>query len=342
MKTKILLLTTFLFFGKIVLCQTTMSLSKPLKSFKTSTPEVDPLKLSLLIKGVPINGTSREKNKNSFDSLLIDSSLLTLDFQQQKIFDSYFSDYMTDGNLSESDMDSINQADYINRLNQTDPIKLLAVGGISNLEELSTSFGNLSVGLLFRLSKYKKYRNTNFIDPHFLYFLFNTKTATSPDSNSVQKSLLFPELAKRDFVLGYYWELQKNDWYIAPSFEFSLNKYLDSSSKKVFVTQNILIGSRISKRYTVTSKDIDVGFEIFPSFNITHTDSKYNIEYRNLLGEPKMPNTLYVAGLKAAVQVKNLNLFCNMKYVLGDKVNELTSTELKRFVYTIGTAITLF
>ena len=124
----------------------------------------------------------------------------------------------------------------VDTLNQSSNVAFIATGGINNLENIKQSYGHLGIGLLFRLSKYKLTKN-NWIDPHFVYVIFNAKTATSPDSNSILKTFLFPELNKRDFVLGYFWEFRRNDWSIAPNFEVSLNRNTDSSNTKTFLSQ---------------------------------------------------------------------------------------------------------
>jgi hypothetical protein len=89
-------------------------------------------------------------------------------------------------------------------LNHSSPVTPIVTGGLANLENSKKSYGSLSFGLQYRLSKYKITKK-KWIDPQYIYVIFSSKTATSPDSSVIQKTFMFPELNKRDFVLGYFW-----------------------------------------------------------------------------------------------------------------------------------------
>ncbi len=80
------------------------------------------------------------------------------------------------------DDEKIELENRIIELNKSNAVRPLATGGISNLENSSQSYGSLSVGLQFRLTKYKLIGKKNWIDPQFITVLYSEKTATSPDS----------------------------------------------------------------------------------------------------------------------------------------------------------------
>ena len=227
----------------------------------------------------------------------------------------------------------------IDTLNSTPPVKILASGGLSNLENIKQAYGSLSLGLLFRLSKYKAGIN-GWIDPIYAYVMFNTKSATSPDSSSIQKTFLFPELNKRDFVIGFYRECSKNGWNIAPLFEFSLNRFNDTSNKKTFVSQCFLGGVRMNKSFQLSNPNITTFLQVLPYFSLINVDPKYSEDFRFLTKEPNNHGTYYSLGLQTSIQAENLILFCNMKYILN-KSNGIQSPDLVRFVYTVGTQLTL-
>jgi hypothetical protein len=226
----------------------------------------------------------------------------------------------------------------VNQLNSSPPIKPIITAGLANLENTSQSYGNLSIGLLFRLSKYKVGKR-NWIDPHFLYTMFSARTATSPDSSSIQKTFMFPELNKRDFVLGYFFEKISGDWSFAPTFEFSFNKFSDTSNSKNFVSQSFITGLRIQKALTTTST-INSFVALYPYYSLITVEKKYSIDYRDLIGEPQMPSTFHSFGLHVSAQATNAILFCNMKYIFG-RSSIIKSPDLKTFIYTIGTQVAL-
>lgn len=225
----------------------------------------------------------------------------------------------------------------IDTLNKTSELTPLFTAGISNLEDTKQAYGSLSLGLQFRLSKYKINKN-KWIDPHFLYLIFSAKTASSPDSSSIQKTLLFPELNKRDFVLGYFWQCLKNDWAVSPTFEFSLNKFSDTSNSKSFVSQSFTTGVRVQKSFNFDN--INSFVSLFPYYSLITVDKKFSEDYKDLTGETKIPSSFHSLGLNVSAQFPNAILFCNMKYILN-KEGELKSRDLKRFVYTIGTLLSL-
>lgn len=222
-------------------------------------------------------------------------------------------------------------------LNKTRKVTLIGLGGVSNLENSKKTYGNLTGGVMYRLSRYKVIKN-NWIDPHYVYLLFGLKSASSSDSASLQKTFLFPELNKRDFVLGYFMNFQKNDWTIAPTFEFSINRLTDSANTKTFVSQGFSIGVKIQKE--LTDGNLRSFLAFYPYYSLITVDKKYFDDYKALTKEPDIPSTFHAIGLHVSGQLTNGILFCNMKYILN-KEGAIKSADLKRFVYTVGTLLNL-
>jgi hypothetical protein len=234
-------------------------------------------------------------------------------------------------------VDRLELIQIVKKLNESNSFTPVVTAGVSNLENSKQTYGSLSFGLQFRLSKYKLTKN-NWIDPHFLYLIFSAKTASSPDSSSIQKTFMFPELNKRDFVIGYFWQFQKNDWTIAPTFEFSLNRFADTSNKKNFVSQSLTAGVRFQK--SLNFQNLKSFVSLYPYYSLITVDKKYSEDYEDLIKETKIPSTFHSFGLHVSAQFPNAILFCNMKYILN-KEGELKSRDLKRFIYTIGTLLSL-
>lgn len=263
------------------------------------------------------------------DALLLNQKAVTIQDRNRKI-DSVLKTYIERNYNNE-----LNKK--IKELNEASPVKPIATGGVSNLENAKQSYGSLTLGLQFRLSKYKL-SSKNWIDPHFIYLMFSAKTATSPDSSSLQKTFMFPELNKRDFVMGWHCDFIKNGWSLAPNFEFSFNRFSDTSLKRNFVSQSFILGFRIQKEFESTP--IKTFLSVFPYYSLITVDKKYAVDYRKLIGEDKIDRTFNSLGLNVSAQTTNGILFCNMKYILN-KGKNVSSTDLKTFIYTIGTLLSL-
>lgn len=225
----------------------------------------------------------------------------------------------------------------IDTLNKRSPVEPIVTAGVTNLENTKQAYGSLSFGVQFRLSKHKRI-GKNWIDPQYLYLMFSAKTATSPDSSSIQKTFMFPELNKRDFVLGYFWNFIREDWTVAPTFEFSLNRFVDTAIKKSFVSQSFNLGCRVQKSFVMGKQQSFVS--LYPYYSLITVDKKYATDYKLLIGEPTIPSTFHSVGLHISAQIPNAILFCNMKYILN-KEGDLQSRDLKRYIYTIGTLLAL-
>lgn len=244
--------------------------------------------------------------------------------------------------------DSVSAEELRIELNKTSHVRFIAAGGISNIDDVRKATGNLSIGIQFRLSDFKRSRSSlfrNWLDPHYIYLMFNTRTGTSSDTEILVRTFLFPELHKRDFVLGYFWHMEKNNWGIEPLFEGSLSRYSDSAKTTTFRTESFILGSKFYKRFTVpiNQDTIDAVVQLFPYYNMINVDPKYWDAYQTLLspeGSDMLKPTWHSVGLQAMVQIENVTMFCNMKYILN-RTKDIHNVDLQRFVYTIGTMITL-
>lgn len=227
--------------------------------------------------------------------------------------------------------------DYVDEMNRTKRWRPIASLGISGIENgLSTSKGVAQVGVAIRVTNYKLCSN-GWIDPAFVYAIYNVRTAVSNDTGSIQKSFLFPELNKRDFTLGWYSEFRRGRLKISPMAEFSLNKITDSTGTKHFVSNNFVIGAKFE--IGAVADSINGFLSIFPYHAIINVDPKYK-DYELILKEAGAHHTFHCLGMNVTAEVNRVLLFCNMKYILN-KEKEIISPDLKRFVYTVGTLVAL-
>ncbi len=232
--------------------------------------------------------------------------------------------------------------DVVKELNETLPVELIATGGISSLQDVKHMGGNLGVGLQFRLSSFKAKRN-GWIDPHFLYVMFNAKTATSSDTGVLQREILFPEISKRDFVIGYFFRQMKNDFCLDFTVEAALNKYTDSIH--TFRTESMTLGFAVSKAFAINLDNVStsISVKLFPYYNLINIDPKYWADYDAMLKSSNNAHaTFHTLGLQTFLQADNIILFCNAKYVLNKMGETATpNRDFVRFVYTIGTMVAL-
>ncbi len=283
---------------------------------------------------------TRKARLNALQDLKIDlgNKINNADSDSSQIW----TDSLSQLEVTESEIAETAIEERIEELNNTSPVKLIANGGISNLEEINAAAGNLSLGFMFRLSRFKRIGQSNWIDPHFLYLMFNTRTSSSVDTASIHKTFIFPELNKRDFVLGYLLHLENNNWGIEPVFEFSLNRYSDSARNNTFHSQSFLIGSKFYKAFSFRVNDdtLSATAPLFSYYSLINVDPKDFDSYRNVMKDQHAHPPFYSFGLQAQIQIDKIAMFCNMKYIMN-KEGQVSSNDLRRFVYTIGTMISL-
>ncbi|MGN6475712.1 MAG: hypothetical protein ACTHKV_00700 [Flavipsychrobacter sp.] len=230
----------------------------------------------------------------------------------------------------------------IKYLNNSSNVMLSVTGGLSGLEKVVS--GNAAINATFRVSKYKPWGK--WIDPAYIYMGFNAKTNTSGDSGVLDKAILFPQINKRDFVLGFIWEFYNpsSNWDIQAVGELSLNRYkyaVDSAKSDFFYTQSLLAGLKFSKTGTVTISDSSIvaGFQLFPYISIINVQvkdwDKYSVAFDN---NKSLAPTWNCVGMQAILQISSVMLFCDMRYIMN-KDDSNRPYNMRGFNYTIGTMV---
>jgi hypothetical protein len=244
-------------------------------------------------------------------------------------------------------LDSIKGRAVCDSLNNTDKVKVFGVGGVSELQDYESVVGNFSFGAKFRLTDYVHNAEKNRIDPFYLYAMFNYRAAKSEDSISLQKSIVFPAIGRRDFVLGGVWELLylKNNLHLELTTEMSLTRFRDSVSTDVegsmkqyeFVSQNFLLGANAFMVFPLNNSTRYMTFGMFPYYQLISVDPKHWEAYGKLLGETQLSPTIHTFGLKTSIGIGGNITFCDVKYVANNR--NADSPDLKSLVFTIGTQI---
>lgn len=232
----------------------------------------------------------------------------------------------------------------IDSLNNTPYFMPLITAGLSGIESLGeTGFGSAELGSIFRLSSYDT-TSRGFPHAYLLYVAFGIRTANNYyDSSNAIKNIIFPELNKRDFVVGVYKQYLINRWDVSPTFEFSINSYKDSIQVNKFVSTGGVLGCRFKYQVNLSNSS-NTNFtksfvEIFPYFSIVDIDPKYKRSLQVITGEEKIRNTYTAFGMRISVQFDRATLYANGKYLLQQ--NSSSNQDLQHFVYTIGSRIGL-
>lgn len=233
----------------------------------------------------------------------------------------------------------------VNEFTKTEPVVTIkGIGGVGNIENADQVAGNLSLVANFRPMDFVRTCNNNYAYTTYLYMIFNTRTAYSSDTITFAKNVLFPDISKRDFVIGLVPSFLNinNGWRIEGLLELSLNKYNQTadSSSSFFKSTSGWFGFRGSKIYSlkVDDNNLDFGFQISLYYNFISIDPKYFKVYNQMLGETDLPPTFHTVGCMASVQISKLIVFANMKCVLN-KSEAINNIDLKGFNYIIGTML---
>ena len=241
--------------------------------------------------------------------------------------------------------DVASMAKFINNSNQDPHVVISGIGGITDLETANQSGGNFSIASTFRLGDYHRMGKSKWVDPAFLYLAFNARTSSSSDSSILAKTFLFPDISKRDFVIGAFFSFRSmTNWAIEPTVEFSLNQYkktLSDSTTHVFKSESAMLGVKFTKTYFVNiAKDstVPISFSLYPYYSLISVDPKYSVDYNAILGEKNLPSTFNSVGFEATLQVSKFVIFANMKMVLNN-TNNISNQDLKGFTYVLGTII---
>ncbi len=217
----------------------------------------------------------------------------------------------------------------------------LISGGLSNIMNngRSSSIGSITLGLQYRITNFKQ-RSGNKIDPHYIYAAWNTSTAKSNDTASFIKTVTFPELAKSDFILGYHNDIIEGNFVRGCLAEISFTTYRDTANTHLFRSESLLLGYQVSFLGNLPNLIVPAGFKALLYGNIINVDPKYNSGYNSLTAESDIHNTFFNLGLRVQADVNGATLFFNGKYILNPHKN-ITNPDLIRFVYTIGTLVSL-
>ncbi len=208
-------------------------------------------------------------------------------------------------------------------------------GGINNVETFTRLSGNASLLGVFRISKFKfRDKSYKILDPNYIYIGFNTRTAFSDDTALLVKTFLFPELNKRDFIIGFFTNSLNNatGWETSFLAEFSLNKHFIDKRSSMFNSTSIKFGMEKKKTFT-NQNNIWISFS--PYVNIIHVDEKNEQTYNALFKETNLPSTYVANGIIITLGSPTTNLFCDIKYV-GNMNAGISNNDLKGMVYTIG------
>lgn len=220
-------------------------------------------------------------------------------------------------------------------------IQPLLSAGLNNIVRNgnSTAIGNLTIGAQIRITPFKQTTDHR-IDPHFIYVAWNTSSVKSADSNNILKTLVFPELAKNDFIIGWHNEVYKGNITRGWAAEISLSTYKDSSGTKLFRSENFTFGYKWGFSDNLPHLNVPAGFQLFPYCNVINIDPKYNSSYGLITGNIPIHNTFFSLGLRVQAEISGATLYFNGKYIMN-KHGDVSDPDLIRFVYTVGTLVAL-
>ncbi|RYZ51435.1 MAG: hypothetical protein EOP49_11745 [Sphingobacteriales bacterium] len=214
----------------------------------------------------------------------------------------------------------------------------LIAGGLTNILQPGSSSGNLTLGVQFRLTPFKV--KGDVIDPHYLYAAWSASTAKSGDTSNLLKSIVFPELAKNDFIFGWKHESIKGNLVKGLFAEVRLTTFADTSKKWLFRSESLVAGYQWAFMGSLPLLQVPAGFRIQPYLNVVNIDSKYREGLDKATNNVPVYGTFFNVGCRIQADIGGAALFFNGKYILN-KQGELKEPDMVRFVYTIGTAVAL-
>lgn len=245
-------------------------------------------------------------------------------------------------------------------------ISIIGVAGASSVDGLKQNSAAVSVGISFAWGKHYN-RNTGWYhlyQRNSFYMLFNPASAVSNDSLSVAKTYLFPEISKRDFVLGY-----------ERVFPFALRNRLDHTNNEArpttfsffseFSTSHYDTGNSAFRNYNVTTgfkvtyrnenAGLGFGIQIIPYYSFIGSERKdWNNRNQSILGlnstaldtlqHKGIPPTVHAFGVNCKGSISSFEVFANFKYILNADINlnktiEMANPSFQTTLLTIGVVI---
>jgi hypothetical protein len=307
----------------------------------------------------PLNLTMQRDIDNTRDAFRISAviaSKSTFNFQDTASINKDSIDKLTKKQLTDLDYRikpllniQRQQATYatVAQLNKISRFQPIISAGVSNIfqNQRGNAVGSISLGL--------QYRATNFnpvlvnedeadykIDPHYLYVAWSTSTAKSDDSANVLKTIVFPELAKSDFIIGWHRDVIKGNILRGWTAELTFTTYKDSTNKYLSRSESLIGGHFWAFTGTIPGLNVPAGLKILAYGNVINIDPKYNRDLQIITNGAKLHNTFFNLGCRIQAEVNGANIFFNGKYILNPH-GEVESPDLLRFVYTIGTLVSL-
>lgn len=279
-------------------------------------------------------------------------------FKVDSIFnvDPMFTDGLKDKNLIKKKINQLQIAqEYLKLADDADAVidettkikdsitlQLIGLGGITDLESIKTAGGNAAIGFTIDWGTRAWCKDCCRMRPrNLVYALYNTRTGSSSDTESIQKTFLFPDISKRDATIGYEYHMSISHpcdscnhnglWFATPFAEVSTSHYSDASNNK-FRSLSAIIGCKISYQAVIDlggAKNFGLSFN--PYYNVIDVDSKESLAFNTVLGESNLPTTFRCVGLNVVGTISDFQIFANWKYVLnGPDINRtINSTELK-------------
>lgn len=229
----------------------------------------------------------------------------------------------------------------VDELNEeTSRFQPLVTGGINNITQdgNSAAVGNLALGMQYRITAFKN-KGTK-IDPHYIYAVWNASTAKSDDSANIMKAVLFPEIAKNDFIVGWHRDVivdnQIRGWYAEASF----TTYKDTTNTHLFRSESFLAGYQWAVTGNIPGVNWPGGFKVQAYGNVINIDPKYNEGLEKVTNGVVVHNTFFNLGCRIQAEINKATLFFNGKYILNKSTTDM-NPDFVRFVYTVGTVVSL-
>jgi hypothetical protein len=241
-----------------------------------------------------------------------------------------------------------NTVEFLNE--NTSRFQPLITGGVGDVNQQSITgsagSGIVTLGLQYRITRFKAKmlsKSRYVVDPHYIYVAWNALAAKSDDSSNILKRVLFPELTKNDFILGYHHDVTEGNFTRGIFGEVSFATYNDtltSVKDSLFRTQNFTLGYQVSFTGNLPNLNVPAGFKAQVYCNIINIDPKYNAGVRRVTKNENLHHTFFNIGARIQAEVNGATLFFNGKYILNPH-GGVSDPDLVRFVYTVGTLVSL-